>query len=128
MPTALELTREEWLTYAQAAVGRELPPDLSPAQQRARERLLARVRKAAELLKTHFGVRHVILFGSLAHRGWFAADSDVDLVVEGLDADRYWQAWRQAEEIIADRSLDLIDIETASPSLLQSVQRHGVEL
>ena len=31
------------------------------------------------------------------------ADSDVDLVVEGLRAEDYWQAWRLVEDIIAKR-------------------------
>jgi predicted nucleotidyltransferase len=128
MPTALELTREGWQPYLKSAGHRPTPPDLTLAERCARERLLDRIREAAALLKTRFGARRVILFGSLAHRAWFVPDSDVDLVVEGLAGDDYWQAWRLVEEIIGDRSVDLIEIETASASLLQAVQRYGVEL
>jgi predicted nucleotidyltransferase len=67
-------------------------------------------------------------FGSLAHQGWFAPDSDVDLMAEGLAAGDYWQAWRLVEETVADHAVDLIELETASPVLLQSIRRHGVEL
>jgi predicted nucleotidyltransferase len=89
---------------------------------------LDRIREAAVVLKTRFGARRVILFGSLAHAAWFMPDSDVDLVVEGLAGDVYWQAWRLTEEIIADRPVDLIEIETAGASLQRAIRRYGVEL
>ena len=41
------------------------------------------------MLKTHFGARRVVLFGSLTYAAWFIPDSDVDLVVEGLVGDDY---------------------------------------
>jgi predicted nucleotidyltransferase len=128
MPTALELSRKEWQPYLEAAARRTPPPLLSPREQRVQESLMKRVQAAADLLKTRFGARRVILFGSLAHQGWFAPDSDVDLMVEGLATGDYWQAWRLVEEIVADRAVDLIELEMASPSLLQSIRRHGVEL
>ena len=80
------------------------------------------------MLKTRFGARRVILFGSLAHAAWFTPDSDVDLVVEGLAGDAYWQAWRLVEEIIASRPVDLIELETAGESLQRAIRRQGVEL
>jgi predicted nucleotidyltransferase len=80
------------------------------------------------MLKTRFGARRVILFGSLAHAAWFMPDSDVDLVVEGLAGDDYWRAWGLIEEIVADRPVDLIEIETAGESLRRAIQRYGVEL
>jgi predicted nucleotidyltransferase len=55
----------------------------------------------------------VFLFGSLADARWFSPDSDVDLAVEGMSGDAYWKAWRLVEETIADRAVDLVDIETA---------------
>ncbi len=58
----------------------------------------------------------------------FYAKSDVDLAVEGLDADDYWEAWRRVEEIIADRPVDLIDMETVTPSVLKAIQRYGINL
>ena len=52
----------------------------------------------------------------------------MDLAVEGLAADAYWEAWRLAEEIVGDRPVDLIEIETASPSLREGIERYGMEL
>lgn len=128
MTTALELRREGWKPYVEAARRRPPPPGLAPLEQHAREQLLARTRAAAEVLKTRFGVRHVILFGSLAHGAWFTPDADVDLAVEGLQSQDYWDAWRVAEELIGQRSVDLIEYETAGASLQRAIQRSGMEL
>jgi predicted nucleotidyltransferase len=80
------------------------------------------------VLKSRFHARRVVLFGSLAHAAWFTPDSDVDLAVEGLSSDDYWRAWRAVEDIIGDRQVDLVEIETVGESLKRSIQRHGVEL
>lgn len=128
MPTALELTREEWQPYIDAARERKPPPELTRVERQERKQLMARVRKVSAVLKARFGVRRVIVFGSLANADWFTPDSDVDLAVEGLAVDDFWKAWRLAEEIIADRPVDLIEIETAKESLLHAIQRYGIEL
>ena len=101
MPTALELSREEWQPYIEAAKKRMASPNFSSAEQEQREQLLMRVRDAARQLKSEFNVQRVILFGSLADADWFVSDSDVDLAIEGLAPDNFWHAcgrchWRSA--------------------------------
>lgn len=127
MATALELTREGWGSYL-AGARKQPTPELTPAQREEREQLLKRVRQVAAAIKDRFGVRRVILFGSLAHAGWFVPDGDVDLAVEGLAGEDYWNAWGVAEEIIGDRPVDLIEVETATESLRRAIARHGVDL
>jgi uncharacterized protein len=129
MPTALELTRDGWKNYLDGARRRLVVPELTDDENREREKVLRRVRLAAEVLKNQFGARRVFLFGSLAQPYWFKQDSDVDLAVEGLkSAKDYWEAWHVAEEIIADRLVDFIEIETAGESLKHAIQRYGSEL
>lgn len=128
MPTALELTREQRKQYLESARRSLGQPDLRVEDQAVRTRLLERAKRSALNLKTRFGVRRVILFGSLAHAGWFAPDSDIDIAIEGLRATDYWDAWRLVEEAIREREVDLIDLESASASLRRSIERHGVEL
>jgi len=89
---------------------------------------LRRIAEVAEALKQRFGVRKVILFGSLAHRAWYGSDTDVDLAVEGLRLEDYWAAWKVAEGIIGDRTVDMVEFERAKPSLKQSIIRSGIEL
>jgi predicted nucleotidyltransferase len=86
------------------------------------------VRKVADVLKTRFKLRRVILFGSLTRIESFHPQSDVDLAVEGLTGSDYWDAWRAVEDIIADRPVDLVDVEHASRSVLDVIQRYGIEL
>ena len=125
MPTALQLGRTGWQSYIEAARRRAASQESSTGVDTERAQLYQRVGAVAAALKTRFGARRVVLFGSLAHGAWFAPDSDVDLAVEGLLGDSYWQAWRLAEEMISDRSVDLIEIETASASLRQAIERYG---
>jgi len=127
MPTALELGRQGWQPYLKATRPQPVT-ELTPAEQQERERLLQRVREAAAAIKTRFGAERVVLFGSLAHAAWFVPNSDVDLAVEGLKGDDYWQAWRSVEEIIGDRSVDLVQLEMAGESLKRAVRRYGIEL
>ena len=128
MPTALELNREGWKHYVEATLRRSKPVAVKPEVEEARKQLLTRVRKAAVALKSHFSVRKVIVFGSLTHPAWFTLDSDVDLAVEGLNPKNYWQAWRIVEEIVGDRPVDLVEIESAGESLRQAIERDGIVL
>ncbi len=128
MSAAFELTPAELKRYRDAARRRAATRTLTPSDAAARDDLLKRVRSAAATLRTRFGAKRVILFGSLAHEAWYVADSDVDLAVEGLAGDTIWQAWRAVEEIIGDRPVDLVEVETARESLRSAIERTGVPL
>jgi predicted nucleotidyltransferase len=128
MPTALELSPEEWKRYRRGGLDRSYHEMKDVFQSAEKESILLRVRKVASGLKTRFGAQRVILFGSLAHDEWFMPDSDVDLAVEGLSGENYWAAWGLAEEIIGDRPVDLIEMETATESMRKAIERYGVEM
>lgn len=128
MTSSLQLTPAEIARYRAAARKRAAARTLTPSDAAARDDLLKRVRHAAAVLKARYGVKRVILFGSLAHEGWYSADSDVDLAIEALPSDAYWRAWRLAEEIIRDRAVDLIEMESAREPLRSAIERTGVPL
>jgi len=128
MPTALELRREDWRRYKKGLDRRSAPRRLTPEEQREMNRLLDRARELAKMLKRQFGVRKVVIFGSLARMSWFTPGSDVDLAVEGLETSEYWRAWKLAEDIIADRPVDFVQIESVSDSLKRAIDQYGVEL
>jgi predicted nucleotidyltransferase len=128
MPTALELTRKGWGPYIEAARHRATLPEPTPSDMKEREKLLQSVRNAADILKSRFGAKKVILFGSLAHNAWFTSKSDIDLAVEGLDVYNYWKSWGVIEKIITDRVVDLVDLETARESLRKEIREYGIEL
>jgi len=128
MPTALELTQEQRKHLIESARHALAQPDPRVEDPAVRAHLLERAKHSAADLKRRFSVRRVILFGSLAHAGWFAPDSDIDIAIEGLPATDYWDAWRLVEEAFREREVDLIDLESASMSLRRSIERHGIEL
>lgn len=128
MATALELAGEGWQSYLHGRRGPTREPETAQTHQGEHDRLLALTRRAADVLKTRFGARRVILFGSLALGAGFSPHSDVDLAVEGLTGDDYWDAWRAVEDIITDWPVDLVDIEAAGESLRQAILRYGTEL
>lgn len=128
MPTALELGPEGWTRYISNFRQRSGHSHIPKSVKDDHEKLMVRIRELATAIKTRFGARRVILFGSLAHEAWFRSDSDVDLAVEGLSAEDYWKAWGLAEELITDRPVDLVEVETASDSMKKAIRRYGVEI
>ena len=128
MTAALDISPEELDRYRAAARRRATSRRLTPSDVAARDELLERVRAAAATLKARFGAKRVIMFGSLAHEAWFSANSDIDLAVEGLAGDSYYRAWRAVEEIVGDRAVDLVEVETAREPLLNAIEREGVAL
>jgi len=128
MQTALKLGRKGWEHYLKSGKHGTAKTQLSQSELKERKQLLSRIQKAADEIKSRFKVRRIVLFGSLAHEGWFASDSDVDIAVEGLQGDDYWRAWRIAEETIKDRPVDLIEIESSSEALRQAIENYGMDL
>ena len=129
MPTALELKREGWHRFRGLESRHPEWQILTHEEQHERDRLLIRVQELAKILKSRFGIRRVVLFGSLAGKThFFMADSDVDLGVEGLKIKEYWEVWKLAEEYIGDRQVDIVELETATESLKRAINRFGVEL
>lgn len=54
--------------------------------------------------------------------------SDVDLAVWGLNPQAYFRAVGQLLALHPDISVDLIEVETAPPRLLQEIETTGVTL
>jgi predicted nucleotidyltransferase len=128
MPTALELSREDWQPYIEGVLRRAVPVEKQAVEERVCQALLEKVCAAADMLRQEFGVRRVVLFGSLARGEWLAVESDVDLAVEGLLPEQYWVAWQKVEELISEVPVDFVEMETARPSLRRAILRQGVEV
>jgi predicted nucleotidyltransferase len=124
--TAAQLTPREKKHYRSRAREQD---ELAAGEMLARrQRALSVAREASRILKAHFGVTRVLLFGSLATQSWFHIRSDVDLAVEGLQREGYWRADCRLEEIGDGFEIDLVDLQTASPGLAQAIHRDGIEI
>lgn len=125
MSTALEMSREELLAYAETWRARK-PPELTPEQIALREKLIAQAREAAQMLKEKYGATRVVLFGSLAHQAWFDERTDVDIAV--VDASDYFKAWADVEKFFPGKKVDFIDWGMATESLRKAINRKGIDL
>ncbi|SHI81841.1 nucleotidyltransferase family protein [Desulfofundulus thermosubterraneus] len=123
------LTPEKWQEYVdgwrEARVRRKKQMDA-----RARQALSA-ARSLAGLLAEDPAVVRVWLFGSLAlylkGQREYRADSDIDLAVEGLPAERFFPVLSLLNEK-SPRPVDLVDISACSPSVRQSIIERGLLL
>ena len=95
------------------------------AEQRA-TRLAGLAPAAAELLRSRYGARDVMLFGSLA-TGTFTERSDVDLAVSGVTAADYFAALADLMALFGG-PVDLVRLEQAPPSLLDRIAAEGKAL
>ena len=120
--TALELTSQEWRAYRPG-----VKPDEKQVAERW-ERAWHVARTAANLLRERFGARRVVAFGSLAHRAWFTPWSDVDLAAWGIPPEAYYKAVAAVTGISPEFKVDVADPEDCPVTLLQSIEREGVDL
>ena len=128
MPIVSELTPKERKHYIDALRNRPPFPEPTPEVHAEHERLMVLVRESANMLKTRFGAKRVILFGSMAQPLFFRLDSDIDIAIEGIAVEDYWEAWREVEKIIEDKSIDFIDIADAREPLKWAINYYGIEL
>lgn len=96
--------------------------------RKRREQAWSVAKTAAARLRTEFGARRVLVFGSLAAGARFSLTSDVDLAVEGIPPDRFWSAWASLDYIESPFEIDLIAMEFAPAKLTAAIAREGVEL
>ena len=97
------------------------------AADRARaQRLRALIPVVASVLRAR-GATRVVLFGSLATGAEPHAASDVDLAIVGLSDDAIADATLEIEAITGAK-VDLVGLETASPSLVRRIAEDGIEV
>jgi len=126
--TALDLPAEALRKYhPQEALRRRKAKMRAELSERRRLANLT-CRKAAKLLRGHFGAKEVTLFGSLARRGGFTLFSDIDLAVRGLPSERFFEAVGAVTGLSAEFRIDLIELETCPPALLRKIEEYGKAL
>ncbi len=64
MQSALELGRKGWKRYLKSGNHRIPKAQLSPSESKHRKNLLIRIQKAADVIKSRFKIRRIVLFGN----------------------------------------------------------------
>lgn len=84
-----------------------------------RARALQIAQTCAQLLRERFGAQRVIIFGSVVGPMPWHEQSDIDIAVEGLTDDHFWQAYGVCLDLAQSNGFDfdLVELETAPPRL-----------
>ncbi len=83
-------------------------------------------KSSAEILKKQFGVKRVVLFGSMLESENLSPYSDIDLAVWGLSPNALFRAGATIEKG-HDFKIDLVEAEKAKPYIKQAIDK-GIEL
>lgn len=124
MPTTLDLTPEQIANYRFHALRRR--QQQQPEIEERREKAWRAARDAARLLKEEFNAARVVVFGSLARGSGFNPWSDVDIAAWGLAEEDTFRAIGAIMDMETDVPVNLVDVETARPSLLSAIEREGI--
>jgi len=84
--------------------------------------------RAAKLLREEYHAKRVVVFGSLLSAVCFTPWSDVDIAVWGLEPDQTFRAIGAVMDLTSSLEINLVDVNTCVPSLLQKIEREGVEI
>jgi predicted nucleotidyltransferase len=85
-------------------------------------------REAVRMLRDKFHVSRIVVFGSLVHEGRFTRSSDVDIAAWGIDPEDTFRAIGAVMDLDPDIAINLVDVNTARPSLLKVIEKDGVDL
>ncbi len=90
-------------------------PEVIEAKKR---QAMTAAQECIALLKSRFGARQVILFGSLAGQGQWHSQSDIDLAVEGLPPADFFSAYSACRDLLPpDLEINLVSLENVYPEL-----------
>ena len=123
--TALDLSPEELKKYHPREAFRKRRAETRVEVAKRRRRAYAAALKAAKLLKTKFGAKEVILFGSLARRGSFTLYSDIDLAERGIPSDSYLTAMDTVLYLDKEFKIDLVELDTCLPAMREEIESEG---
>jgi len=84
--------------------------------------------KAADYLKSKYSVRKVLLFGSLVNSDFFHDHSDIDIAVDGLPENNYYQAVGELMDLIPDFSIDVVDLNACNPGFKKRIIQEGLSI
>ena len=126
--TALDLSADALRKYHPLAVIRRRATSEKSEVSQRRRRASVTARRASELLRSEFGAKKVIVFGSLARHVGFSPWSDIDIAATGIPPTRFFEAVGVVTGLSAEFKLDLIDLETCLPALHERIVTEGKEL
>ena len=124
MKTFSSLTFQELSAYNPFAYKSYIKSNLTETLETEAKNTAAEIAKG---LKKKFNAKKVVLFGSLSTME-FMEGSDIDIAVWGIPYDKFFKAVVFASVSSKKFKVDLVDVQDASDSLLDSIKRDGIEI
>jgi predicted nucleotidyltransferase len=98
-------------------------------EKRRRDLAIKKAKSVAKTLKERYQAEEIILFGSLIWRTDFLwTGTDIDLIVKGLEDERYFEILADISRISHPFHVDLIPFEKAWPSMKKRALKEGLRL
>ncbi|HKY54307.1 MAG TPA: hypothetical protein VJM08_08385 [Anaerolineales bacterium] len=123
---SLSLSPEKLEQYRQSAMRRQ-KARLSKIKPRL-EKGWKLARQAAQVLREQYHARRVVVFGSLLHESRFTQWSDVDIAAGGIPSDQTFRAIGAVMDLDAAFEINLVDVNTCTPSLLRAIEQEAIDL
>lgn len=98
------------------------------AEQERRKVAWDAAHKAADLLRNKYHATRVVVFGSLVNNGRFTRWSDVDIAAWGLAERDSLHALGAVMDMDAGVEVNLVDVATCTPALLEAIELDGVDI
>ena len=124
--SVLNLSPEQLDQYRRTAARREKirAVKIKPRMEKAWK--LAK--KAAKVLREQYHAERVAVFGSLLHESRFTEWSDVDIAAWGIAPDQTFRAIGTVMDLDSSFKINLVDVNTCTPSLLKAIEEEAVDL
>jgi predicted nucleotidyltransferase len=122
----LNLSPEQIAIYRSTALRRQKEQSAQVAA--VSERAWSVAKRAAQMLRGRFGVIRVVVFGSLVHEGCFTRWSDIDIAAWGIAPEDMFRAIGAAWDLDDEFDVNLVDVNACRPSLLEMIEREGIEI
>ncbi len=120
------MSKPEWQPYIQTL--RQRRRKAQQQRQVRYQRAWQLAREAAELLRREYGATRVVVFGSLLRPSMFDDRSDVDIAAWGIQPQDTLRAMSAVAYLDDQIEVNLVDVNTCQPSILQAIEREGLDL
>ena len=121
-----DLSAEKLEQYRLTAVRRQ-EERVSKVKPR-REKGWKLARKAAQILREQYHANRVAVFGSLLHESRFTQWSDVDIAAWCIPPELTFRAIGAVMDLDPMFEINLVDVNTCTPSLLEVIEQEAVDL
>lgn len=126
MTIHIDIPPEKIARYRATALKRQSQEAAEMSQRRQKAWQIAR--QTANMLREEFNASRVVVFGSLARNSGFTRWSDIDIAAWGLSPEDTFRAMGAVMDLQTDIPVNLVDVNTARPTLLAAIERDGVSV